>query len=325
MKKSMFLFFSLIGALLSTPVLALQVPGPLVDAQWLAANKSKVIVLDVRHNIKSFKGKPKYRKDKKTGKKKLKVVAGHIPGARLVNYKKIRMTVIINGKKIDKMLPPASAFEKIIRAAGVDKGSAVVIASRGQNNLDMTMATRLYWQMKYYGHDNLAILDGGTAAWILAGNKTTSRHPRVKAGNWKAGPGRRQMLATTADVSKAVRNGKVQLVDNRSLDLYLGTWKKSYVYAKGHIPGAKSFPNALLVSHGLGARFINGKLALDLLAAMRVDPKKPTITYCNSGHLASGGWFIMSELLGNKQVKLYDGSMHEWTLQKGAVKALVVE
>ena len=325
MKKCASFLVMLAVAVFSMPVLALQLPGPLVDVQWLAANQGKVIVLDVRHNVKSFKGKPGYRKNKKTGKKKLRVVAGHIPGARLINYGKIRKTVVIDGKKVEKMLLPAAEFEKIIRAAGVNKGSAVVIVSRGQNNLDMTMATRLYWQMKYYGHDNLAILDGGTAGWILAGHKTSSRQVRVKTGNWKAGPGRRQMLATTADVSKAVRSGKVQLVDNRPLDLYMGTWKKSYVYAKGHIPGAKSFPNSLLVSHGLGARFINGKLALDLMAAMRVDPKKPTITYCNSGHLASGGWFIMSELLGNKQVKLYDGSMHEWTLQKGAVKALVME
>ncbi len=316
----------LFGLLLfSAHALAFRVPGPLVDSQWLAANRDKVVVLEVRHNVKSFTAKPRYRTNKKTGKRKLVAVGGHIPGSRLISYRKIRASVVIDGKKVDKMLPPAPVFEKVIRAAGVNRGDAIVIASRGHGNLDMTMATRLYWQLKYYGHDNMAILDGGTAGWILAGNKIVSTPASAHAGNWRAGPGRRNILATTADVSRAVRDGKTQLVDNRPLDQYLGLWKKSYVYAKGHIPGARLMPNAVLTIHGIGGRFIKGKLALDVLRALRVNPKKPTITYCNSGHLASGGWFVLHEILGNPNVRLYDGSMHEWTLNKGAVRTMVME
>ena len=58
---------------------------------------------------------------------------------------------------------------------------------------------------------------------------------------------------------------------------------------------------------------------------MGVKTDAKTITYCNSGHLASGGWFMMHELMGNKNVKLYDGSMHEWTLEKHPVTAMKME
>jgi thiosulfate/3-mercaptopyruvate sulfurtransferase len=53
-----------------------------------------------------------------------------------------------------------------------------------------------------------------------------------------------------------------------------------------------------------------------LLKGQGIDPDSPAITYCNSGHLSSGPWFLMSELLGNRQVRLYDGSLHQWTLEK---------
>ncbi|MDH3900241.1 MAG: rhodanese-like domain-containing protein [Gammaproteobacteria bacterium] len=106
------------------------------------------------------------------------------------------------------------------------------------------------------------------------------------------------------------------LVDTRAISQYLGTRKKSYVYDKGHIPGARSFPNELMNSAGMPARFLPADELRQLMQAMNIDTDADTITYCNSGHLASGGWFIMSELLGNKNVSVYDGSMHEWTLNK---------
>ena len=56
--------------------------------------------------------------------------------------------------------------------------------------------------------------------------------------------------------------------------------------------------------------------------ASGVDPQASTITYCNTGHLASSAWFVLSEVLGNKQTRLYDGSMHEWTLEKRAVQSV---
>ena len=178
--------------------------------------------------------------------------------------------------------------------------------------------------MKYYGFDNMAILNGGMAQWLVDMRKVSTAASKSKKGNWKATAERNDILATSQDVENAVKS-KEQLVDTRPLGLYLGTWyKKSYVYDSGHIPGAKPFPNELLASN-MPARFYKAAETKTLLEQMGVKPDKQAITYCNSGHLASGSWFMMSEVLGNKHVKLYDGSMHEWTLEKHPVVKMKME
>ena len=310
--------------LFSNGVLAASLPGPLVETSWLAKNKSNVVILEIRKDVKSFTKKPVFSKNKKTGKLKLKKVAGHIPGSTLVNYKNLRAKKKIDGRTVQKMLVGKTAFEKVMQNAGVNKDSAIVIVSKGENNLDLTMATRFYWQMKYYGHDNMAILNGGMAQWLIDKRKLSTKATKPAKGNWVSTTERSNILATSKDVETAV-NKKGQLVDTRPISLYLGTWrKKSYVYANGHIPGAKPFPNELLSSK-MPAKFLNPSDSKSLLQQMGVKTDKKSITYCNSGHLATGSWFVLSELLGNKNVKMYDGSMHQWTLEKHSVVKLKME
>ena len=324
MKKVKLLLVTGFIMLFSNGLLAASVPGPLVETSWLAKNKSNVVILEIRKDVKSFTKKPVFSKNKKTGKLKLKKVAGHIPGSTLVNYKNLRSNKKIDGRTVQKMLVGKVAFEKVMQDAGVNKNSAVVIVSKGENNLDLTMATRFYWQMKYYGHDNMTILNGGMAQWLIDKRKLSTKATKPAKGNWVSTAERNNILATSKDVESAVSK-KGQLVDTRPISLYLGTWrKKSYVYANGHIPGAKPFPNELLSSK-MPAKFLNPSDSKSLLQQMGVKTDKESITYCNSGHLATGSWFVLSELLGNKNVKMYDGSMHEWTLEKHPVVKLKME
>lgn len=290
-------------------------PGPLVETDWLASNMNKVLVLEIRKDVKSFTRKPIYVKNKKTGKIKLKKVGGHIPGSVLVNYKHLRSKQTIDGKSVQKMMVNKASFEKLMQATGANNDSVVVIVSKGEGDGDLTMATRFYWQMKYFGHDNMAILNGGLAQWLIDKRKVSSDASKPAKGNWKATRERKEILATSKDVEAAVK-AKSQLVDTRPISLYLGTWrKKSYVYDNGHIPGAKPYPNELL-STKMPAKFHNVSDSKNLFKQMGIDPGKSSITYCNSGHLATGSWFVLSELMGNKNVKMYDGSMHQWTLEK---------
>jgi thiosulfate/3-mercaptopyruvate sulfurtransferase len=304
---------------------AVAVPGPLVETDWLAANLDKVVILDVRKDVASFKQPAKLAKDKKTGKLKVAAVGGHITGAHLIDYKKVRADRKVDTKKVIGMLPEPAEFEKLLRGAGANSDSTIVIVSKGMSNEDMTMATRLYWELKYYGHDNMAILNGGMAQWLVDGRETTLSTTAPLEGNWSASARHDEILASSDDVAAAIGKADVQLIDNRPLSLYLGTWKKSYVYDTGHIPGAKPFPNELMTSTSAPARFPAVAELQQLYKAMHLNEGAPSISYCNSGHLASGGWFIQHELLGNKNVKLYDGSMHEWTLEKRPVKAMVME
>lgn len=304
---------------------AAQLPGPLVETDWLAANKDAVVILDVRADVKSFTAKPFFRVDKKTGKKQLLRVGGHIDGARLINYKKVRSTRMIDGKKVTRMVPEKDAFAALLQAAGVNDDSVVVIATKGVSSSDMTIATRMYWQMKYFGHDNLAILNGGLAQWLEEGRAVTSDAPVPAKGNWTPKAERAELLAQSDEVAKAAQGAGVQLVDNRPLDQYLGLIKRSYVYDKGHIPTAKVLPTSVITRAEGAVKFLSPDDLRTVLGAMRIQPDQPSIAYCNSGHLASGGWFVMHELLGNKNVKLYDGSMHQWTLEKRPTTSMTIE
>ncbi len=324
MKTLKILLISVIGLIGTNIAFAASVPGPLVKTDWLAKNKNNVVILEIRKDVKSFTKKPVFKKNKKTGKLKLKKVAGHIPGSILVNYKKLRGSKNINGRKVLKMLVGKTAFEKVMQSAGVNKDSAVVIVSKGQSNGDVTMATRFYWQMKYYGFDNMAILNGGLAQWIIDKRAVSTKATKAKKGNWVATAERKEILASSKDVEAAIKTN-TQLVDTRAISLYLGTWrKKSYVFANGHIPGAKPYPNELLTTK-MPAKFLKASDSKSLFKQLGINPDKEAVTYCNSGHLASGSWFVLSELLGNKKVKLYDGSMHQWTLEKHPVTKLKME
>ena len=109
-----------------------------------------------------------------------------------------------------------------------------------------------------------------------------------------------------------MKNKNAQVIDARTADFYLGQSKKDYVYAKGHIPGAKNVSHTDLADPKSRAFKSRDELK-KMLAGAGLDAQKPAITYCDSGHLSTGQWFVMHELLGNKNVKLFDGSMHEWT------------
>jgi len=304
---------------------AVQLPGPLVSGDWLEENLASVTVIDVRSDIKSFTTAPMFTRDMKSGRQQLARVGGHIPGALLASYKHVRRARLIDGQRVTHMLPEKKDFEYFMQLVGLNEDSTVVIVSKGESNGDMTMATRLYWQLKYYGQDRLAILDGGMASWLMNKGEVSTDGTKPPLGNWKATAERKELLATSDEVATAVRTGDAQRVDTRSLALYLGTYKKSYVSAKGHIPGAKPFPNELLTQPMAPATFTPLKTLRSLAATLKIDTDKAIITYCNSGHLASGSWFVFSELLGAQNVKLYDGSMLQWTLEKRPVTVLKLE
>lgn len=318
MHKKLHFGLAMAASLFSGQLWATQLPGPLVDAAWLEKHTSEVVILDVRKDTKSFTAKPKKAGGiagmQSCGAKKgagIKV-AGHIPGAVLANWKKVRVKRTVEGVDLIKLVPTKAEMEAWMQEHGVDQGDAIVVVSKGAESKDMTFATRLYWQIKYWGHNNVAVLDGGTAAWAAAGNPVSRDKSSPKKGNWVAGEPNMGLIASTEDVIKAMSDG-TRIIDGRTEDYYLGTEQKDYVYAKGHISGAKDFPHTLLVNSKTAATFLPKEDIATLMATKGIDPNAPAITYCDSGHLSTGQWFILSELLGNKQVKQYDGSMHEWT------------
>lgn len=289
-----------VSSLFSPLVAALQVPGPVVDTAWLAANQNQVVILDIRKKPKSF-------------------AKGHIPGSVYMNWKKqARMTKVVDGVKLIKMLPDKATFEATMQSLGVNNDSAVILSNKGKNADAVTKATRVYWTLKYYGHDNVAILDGGFAQWKKDKRPISTEATPPEKGNFTARAERKELYASTADVKQAIQDDSIQLVDHRELNFYLGSAMKDYVSAQGHIPSAKNFPPSMITHWKAPATLVANEDLRNILSALNIDANKASIAYCNSGHLASGAWFVMSELLGNKNVRVYDGSLHAWTKDKDA-------
>ncbi|MFP4560632.1 MAG: sulfurtransferase [Thiohalorhabdus sp.] len=282
------------GLLMAANLQAADVPGPLVDPDWVAEHRDEVAVIDVRGDDAAF-------------------TKGHIEGAALARWGAIRTEGEEDGVALRKMLPDADTFTELMRDWGVDKGEAVVITAPGTSPGHVAHSARLYWQVKYYGHNNVAVLDGGNAAWKEAGHDLQRGETDPEPGDFRVREERREILATTADVARAVEEDNAQLVDNRSLPYYLGLEQKSYVQAPGHIPGAKLLP-FMYLAHGEEALTMRPAEELrDFAEAMGIDPDRPAITYCNSGNVCTVGWFVFQEILGNPDVRAYDGSMHAWT------------
>lgn len=274
---------------------------PLVDAAWLKGSLGKdgVVVLDVTSNPRAY-------------------VQGHIPGAVFTNYGKDgwRTDGKRNGHKVSGVLPEVAVLERLIGGLGIGNSDHVVIVPMGAGAGEMGVATRIYWTFKVLGHDEVSILNGGMAAWMAdRGNplEKTVNKPAPKAFRADFRP---ELIATADEVKDAMANGTA-LIDSRPADQYLGINKSGAVRAFGTIPGAVSVPGEYMTVNGGGE--IRDAGAMKALYAMAGAPTEgEAITFCNTGHWASLGWFVNSEILGNKRTAMYDGSMADWTTDDAA-------
>lgn len=312
------------GLLAAGPATATELPGPLVSTDWLGEHQDEVTILDVRKDTDSFHARP----PRSGGGGPAAVntcapggggqgVTGHIPGASLIPWGKVRQKREVGGEAVKKLVPAQGAFQERMRAAGVSEDRPVVVMTKGEGSKDLTFATRLYWTFKYYGHDNVAVLDGGMKKWLAEDREATRRRTRADTGDFTAGEPREDLRATPEEVMAAVESGAPQLIDGRTQAFYQGLEQKPYVYAAGHVAGAKNVPHKLLYSEGAnGVTWRDAGQLKQLFTNQGVNPGSAAIAFCDSGHLSTGQWFALHELLGNDDAQLFDGSMHQWTLDE---------
>jgi thiosulfate/3-mercaptopyruvate sulfurtransferase len=305
---------ALLAALAPFCATAGKLPGPVVDAQWFKDHVSHVSLIDVRDDLDTWTTAPEYEKDPKSGKDKLVATGGHIDGALPLLFKQARVDVVVDGKKVEKMLPDKAYWQNLMQTIGVARNKPIVITSPGESPDQLDAAARIYWTLKVYGADDIALLDGGNAAWIAAGLPVSTARQEVTRGDWEAAEPRGDLVAGMADVSKAL-NEKTQLIDARPVSQFLGVAvRKPAVTVGGHLNGARNYPTDLRSRQtGIAQMFLEPAEYRLAMNAQQIDPAAPTIAYCNTGHMAAGMWFIQSEILGTRGVRLYDGSMHEWT------------
>lgn len=270
---------------------------PLVNVDWVKANLDKpgIVYVDFAPPADFLRG--------------------HIPGAVNSNYAKDGWREERSDKVPDMLPAKLDALGETIGKLGIDNGTHVVLVPAGMSSTDMGVGTRVYWTFKVLGHDNVSILDGGMAAWTKdKKNPMQTGAPKIEPKTFKIAV-RKDMIVTMDDVRKAKAAG-VLLVDNRPEDQYAGINRHPKATESGTIEGAKNLPNGWLTVNGMG-EFRNRSQLDQLYKVAGVPTTGDQISFCNTGHWASVGWFVSSELMGNKKAKMYDGSMTEWTMLKG--------
>lgn len=268
---------------------------PLVDAAWLKSNlgNESLVVLDIRDAVENVNPYDK----------------AHVPGAVSAPYSTAGWRTEVQG--VPGMLPPVDQIEALIGGLGVDGGDHVVIVPNGTDSSEFGGATRVYWTFKALGHEAVSILDGGARAWEAAGGEVTAEAAKPEAAEFTAEPNA-EYLATTADVEKAIEEG-VALLDGRPVEQFKGESKSPVVRALGTLPGAVNIPHSKLYD-AEKASFASPETVASLAAEVGIEAGENNIAFCNTGHWASIAWFALSEVQGNKNTKMYDGSMAEWTV-----------
>ncbi len=272
---------------------------PLVDAAWVKAHTGQpdVVFLDIRNKLDGASEKT-YRQ-------------GHIPGAVYSDYLSAGWRTKMDG--VPGQLPTVGSLEGLIGNLGIGNDSHVVIIAAGVSALDMGSATRIYWTFKVLGHDKVSILNGGYRAYTAdAGNPVETGwnepSPRIFSAAFRP-----EMVADYRDVQAAARS-QTALIDMRPPEQYRG--EKAHEAAKrpGTIPGAVNVPESQVTVDG--GRFVSADQVRALLKNAGVDAGGEAIAFCNTGHWATLGWFAESEILGNKNVRVYDGSMVDWSARE---------
>jgi thiosulfate/3-mercaptopyruvate sulfurtransferase len=284
---------AVLGAL-AVPAAASSV-SPLVSPQWLKEHLTDpaIVVLDIRSAIDGG-GAEAYAK-------------GHIPGAVHSDYDKAGWRV--TRSNVPFMLPSVAQLEKLIGETGIDEDSYVIIVPAGVHATDFGSAARVYWTLKVAGHPAVSILDGGFAAWQAQPGfpiETRINPPSPKIFTVSLDE---KLIASGTDVDAASKSERGALLDARPASFFAGKEKAPAAKAYGHIPGALNLDSATFYDSA-GNR-LRPKAELEAIAA--TVPSGPVASYCNTGHWAATNWFVLSELLGRKEVRLYDGSMVEWT------------
>ncbi len=267
-------------------------PEVLVDTQWVEDHfkDSNVRIAEVDYDPKA-----NYQ-------------LGHIPNAVLFDWKED-----INDPTNRNILSRDSC-EKLLRRAGVNNESILVLYGDFNN----WFAAFAFWVFKYYGSNDVRLMNGGRKKWLEEDRLLTKDIPQnLPEGNFKASAPDETIRIFLDDVKKALdQKPKVKMVDVRSPKEFTGEilappeYPTEHAQRGGHIPGAENIPWAQAVRED-GTFKLREELE-EMYKNKGITSDKGIITYCRIGERSSHTWFVLKYLLGYPNVKNYDGSWTEW-------------
>ncbi len=229
----------------------------------------------------------------------------HIPGAIGFDWKKDLQDQV----KRDFLGP--QEFGELFGSRGISNDNTIVLYGDRNN----WFAAYTYWYLKYYGHDNVKLMNGPREKWISEGRPTSTDAPSFQAASFSAQEGDPAIRAKREEVLGAL-DQDVALVDVRSPQEFSGEliamagYEQEGAQRAGHIPGAASVPWAQAVQED--GTFKSADELRELYEGKKVVNGDPIIAYCRIGERSAHTWFVLHELLGEDDVKNYDGSWTEW-------------
>jgi thiosulfate/3-mercaptopyruvate sulfurtransferase len=229
----------------------------------------------------------------------------HIPGAIGFDWRKDLQDQV----KRDFLGP--EEFGALFGSRGISNDHTIVLYGDRNN----WFAAYTYWYLKYYGHDHVKLVNGPREKWIAEGRPTTRELPDHPPATFTAKPGDDAIRAKRDEVLRALGDSEV-LVDVRSPQEFSGEliamagYEQEGAQRGGHIPGAKSIPWAQAVRED--GTFKSADELRELYGGKGVLSGAPIIAYCRIGERSAHTWFVLHELLGEDDVRNYDGSWTEW-------------
>ena len=227
---------------------------------------------------------------------------GHIPGTAFLD---LGAELSDQNSTLRFTLPPLDALTKAFAAKGIGHGTFVVLYSHASPN----WATRLWWMLRAVGFDEAAILDGGLDKW-KAENRPLSTEPASYPAATLTLRGRPEIFVDKNEIKGAIGKSGTLTLNALSLDQHKGTGGVTYG-RPGRIAGSSCVPAASLFGPDKALKPI-----ADLRAAFEgvgVEPSKRILVYCGGGIAATLDAFVLTAMLGHKNVSVYDNSMQEWS------------
>jgi thiosulfate/3-mercaptopyruvate sulfurtransferase len=273
--------------------------SPIVSTDWLAdhLNDPRVRIVDIRGLIlPPDQPKPHYFP------KASEYAEAHIPGAVFVDW---TCDIVDLDDPAPVQIAPAQKFAACMSSIGVGDDTLVV----GYDDHRAALASRLWWALRYYGHDVVRVLDGGWLKWVGEGRPVTAEVPVFALATFT--PRVRPELRTqAAEVAAILADGAhdTLLLDARTPDEFAGRLSRAKRF--GHIPTARSLPTLDLVS-GPYEQLLPQEQLRVRFEALGVGDGRPVVTYCNGG-VSATLLMVGMQMAGLRVASLYDGSWGEW-------------
>jgi thiosulfate/3-mercaptopyruvate sulfurtransferase len=260
----------------------------LVDTQWVEdhLNDDSIRVVEVDENPALY-------------------AEAHIPGAIGFDWKQDLQD------QVKRDFLGSAEFGELFGSRGISNDHTIVLYGDRNN----WFAAYTYWYLKYYGHDKVKLMNGPREKWISEGRPTSTDVPSYQAQSFAAQEGDASIRAMRDEVQAAL-DSDTRLVDVRSPQEFSGEliamagYEQEGAQRGGHIPGAASVPWAQAVEED--GTFKSADDLSELYTSKGVTNGNPIIAYCRIGERSAHTWFVLHELLGQDDVKNYDGSWTEW-------------